>query len=93
MNKPPAATPLLKNAANAPVIFFDGVPVCGMINGIVELELAVRLLMPRSDGSVYVDMSCVAHLRCNANSAMQLREVIDKALALSNATEQQKLDS
>jgi hypothetical protein len=31
LNKPTASPPLMKNSAAAPVIFFDGVPVCGMM--------------------------------------------------------------
>jgi hypothetical protein len=80
---PPAPSPMLKNAANAPVIYFDGVPAIGAFSGNVELELAVRLIMPQRDGvSTTTDMGCVAHLRCSASAAIQLRDSLNRALEM-----------
>jgi hypothetical protein len=74
---------MLKNAAAAPIIYFDGVPALGAWCGNIELELAVRLLMPHRDGNgVVIDMGCVAHLRCSAAAAMILRDSLVKALEL-----------
>jgi hypothetical protein len=76
-------TPMLKNSASAPVIYFDGVPAIGAWQGNIELELAARLLMPQRDGNgVLIDMGCVAHLRCSAAAAVALRDSLIKALDL-----------
>ena len=85
MSTNPKAVPavLLKNAGLAPVIFFDGVPAYGLLNGVVELELAVRMLAPKSDGNVAVDMTCVAHLRCSLAAAVNLRDAVDKAIEMA----------
>lgn len=79
----PSAPPLLKNAALAPMIYFDNVPVFGALGGNVEVELAARLLMPKSDGSVSADMNCTAHLRCPLVAAIALRDALDKAIAMA----------
>lgn len=78
----PTPLPLLKNAGAAPVVYFDSVPVCGHWGGNIEIELAARMLMPKPDGSVLIDMACMAHLRCSPQAAMALRDVIDKALSM-----------
>ena len=93
----PAPAPVLKNAAGAPVIYFDGVPAYGVFAGNVEMELSCRVLIPSRDGvSVLSDMTCVAHLRCSAAAAAQLHETIGKILApakVDEGTAAAKLDS
>jgi hypothetical protein len=79
----PTAAPLLKNAALAPFIVFDNVPVYGSLAGNVEVELAARMLMPKPDGGVGTDMGCTAHLRCSVQAATLLREALDKAIAMA----------
>jgi hypothetical protein len=81
----PSGPPLLKNAALAPVVFFDNVPVYGALGGNVEIELSARMLMPKPDGGVGVDMTCAAHLRCSINAAMLLRDALDKAIRMATA--------
>lgn len=80
----PSTPPLLKNAALAPIIYFDSIPVFGALGGNIEVELAARLLMPKSDGSVAADMNCTAHLRCPLLAAMALRDALDKAIAMAS---------
>lgn len=76
--------PLLKNAAAAPFIMFDGVPVYGAFSGNIEIELASRVLMPKADGqSVGADMVCTAHLRCSPQAAAALIDALTKALAMA----------
>lgn len=81
----PAPTPLLKNAAAAPVIYFDGCPAYGAFAGNIEIELATRVLMPKSDGSAAADMMCVAHLRCSPHAAQSLLQALQAALEMHNA--------
>jgi hypothetical protein len=80
---------LLKNAAAAPVIYFDAVPVFGSFAGHIEVEIAARILMPKPDGtSVVAEMLCVAHLRCSPQAAEALTDALDKALDMH--TKQQR---
>ena len=80
----PSAPPLLKNAATAPFIFFDNVPVYGALGGIIEIEIAARILMPKPDGAISADMSCTAHLRCNPMAAIMLIDALQKAIDMHN---------
>ena len=82
-------TPLLKNAANAPLIFFDGVPVFGTFSGNIEVELAARMLMPKPDGSVLAEMASTAHLRCSPAAAVMLIDVLTKALDMLSKQQEQ----
>ncbi len=79
----PANPVILKNAAAAPTLFFDGAPVFGVLNGIVEIELASSHLVPHVDGNVTRDIACVAHLRCSIAAAESLVDAIDKALGMA----------
>lgn len=79
----PAQAPLLKNAALASVVYFDSVPVYGAMAGNIEIELASRMLMPKADGGVGIDMTCTAHLRCPILAAVALRDALDKALSMA----------
>lgn len=87
--KPPVA--LLKNAAAAPVIFFDNAPAYGNMTGLIEVELSARVLSPRTDGSVAIEHIAVGHLRCSAQAAASLRAALDQAIEMANAP--QKLQS
>lgn len=77
-----APGPLLKNAAAAPVVYFDNVPVFGTFGGNIEIELAARLLMPKADGSVVADMTCTAHLRASPAAVAMLMDACEKALSM-----------
>lgn len=78
--KPAGPAPLLKNAATAPFVYFDGVPLYGTFSGNIEVELAARMLMPKADGSVIADMACTGHLRCSPQGAVMLVDALTKAL-------------
>jgi len=78
-----APTSVIKNAAAAPVVFFDNAPTYGNFQGIIEVELAARLLVPRTDNQVAVELAAVAHLRSSPQAAMALRDALDKALAMA----------
>lgn len=77
--------PLVKNAAAAPVVFFDNAPAYGAMNGIIEAELTTRALTPRTDGSVAVEQVSVGHLRCSIQAAASLREALDRAIEMASA--------
>lgn len=93
--KPPsglAPAPLLKNAANAPFIYFDNVPVFGTYAGNLEVELAARQLLPKPDGSVVADKACTAHLRCSPQAAIQLVDALQKALDMFSKQQEQRTE-
>jgi hypothetical protein len=73
----------VKDAARAPIIYFDFIPTFGFNNGIVNLMLAAGLVLPTADGGALTEPVAVAHLRCNVAAANQLRDLIDKALLLA----------
>ena len=79
--------PMMKNAAAAPVIYFDGAPVHGTLAGNIEVELASRFLMPKADGNVACDMMCVAHLRCSPVAAQSLIDALSHALSMLTASQ------
>lgn len=84
-NAPKAPAPLLKNTASAPFVYCDVVPAFGIVNGVIELELAAQVLIPKPDGSVQSDLACVAHLRCSVAAANNLVDALDKALDMLKA--------
>ena len=88
-----APAPLLKNAAAAPFVYFDNVPVYGCFAGHLELELCARLLMPKPDGTVAADMACVAHLRCSPAAASQLIDALTKALDMLSKQQEQPIET
>ena len=86
----PSPAPLLKNAAAAPFIYFDGVPVYGAFDGNIEVELASRVLMPKSDGvTVTADLICTGHLRCSPSAAAMLIDALQKAIDMHNKAQEQ----
>jgi len=86
----PGAAPLMKNAANAPLVYFDNVPVFGTYAGNLEVELAARQLVPKPDGSVGADMACTAHLRCSPQAAIMLIDALQKALDMYSKQQEQR---
>lgn len=79
---PATSSPMLKNVGAAPVVYFDGIPVFGAYSGNIEIELAARMLMPKPDGTVVVDMACAAHLRCSRQAAEMLIGVLQHSIAM-----------
>ena len=68
--------------ANAPLVYFDIVGAYGTMNGSVEIELATRILVPKSDGSTEVKFISSGRLRCTQNAATNLRNGLDAALKM-----------
>jgi hypothetical protein len=66
----------------APLIYFDIVGAYGTMSGMIEIELATRILIPRPDGATEVKFISCGRLRCSANAATNLRNGIDSALKL-----------
>jgi hypothetical protein len=79
----------VKDAAHAPVIYFDICPTFGLNNGVVSLMLAVGLVLPTAGGGTLTRPAAAAHLRCSVAAARQLRDTIDKALLIAAPPEGQ----
>ena len=83
LDKGKPASPMMKNAATAPTIYFDMAPAFGHLNGVLVVEIAAQMLVPRSDDTLVAELACVAHLRCSLPGAMSLRDALDKAIELA----------
>ncbi|MBR1248957.1 hypothetical protein JQ609_18730 [Bradyrhizobium sp. AUGA SZCCT0169] len=68
--------------AAAPLIYFDIVGAYGTMNGSVEIELATRILIPKTDGSTEIKFISSGRLRCSQNAAVNLRNGLDAALKM-----------
>ena len=70
------------SGAAAPLVYFDIVGAYGTMNGSIEIELATRILVPKSDGSTEVKFISSGRLRCTQNAAVNLRNGLDAALKM-----------
>lgn len=78
-----AAAPAVYGSDAAPVVYFDGVVAWGLLNGVMQVELAANHLLPTSltgDAEVKTRAVMSAHLRCNLVAAQQLRDMLDAAI-------------
>jgi len=81
--KPPAPPLVYEDTgAAAPLVYFDIVGAYGTMNGSIEIELATRILVPKSDGSTEVKFISSGRLRCTQNAATNLRNGLDAALKM-----------
>ena len=79
---PPDVIPYEDSGGAAPLVYFDIVGAYGTMNGSIELELATRILVPKSDGSTEVKFISSGRLRCTQNAATNLRNGLDAALKM-----------
>ena len=70
------------SGAAAPLVYFDIVGAYGTMNGSIEIELATRILVPKSDGATEVKFISSGRLRCTQNAAANLRNGLDAALKM-----------
>lgn len=71
----------VKDAIHAPIVYFDGAPNFGNVNGVVNITLAASRHL--ADGTnIASDVIAVAYLRCSIQAAIDLRSAIDNALLL-----------
>ena len=74
--------PVYRDPDTAPFVYFDIAPTFGVLAGVVEIELAARVLRPQSDGGATAEFMTTGRLRCTPKAAIDLREAIDKALRM-----------
>ena len=72
----------IRDLPSAPIIFFEFCPTFGNHSGPINIMLAAGIVMPSAGSGTDVVPVAVAHLRCTAAAAIQLREAIDKALLI-----------
>src|SRR5258708_3558067 len=66
----------------APLVYFDIVAAYGAMHGAVEVELATRILVPKTDGATEVKFLSSGRLRCSPTAAANLRNALDAALKM-----------
>ncbi len=80
--RPPAALIYEDTGGAAPLVYFDIIGAYGTMHGAIEVELATRILVPKSDGSTEVRFLSTGRLRCSSNAATNLRNALDTALKM-----------
>jgi hypothetical protein len=89
---PPLATKsgiAYAESSAAPFIYFDGVSCHGALHGVIEIELAARMMAPTPDGGVHSFFGPVARLRCSPVAAAALLDSIEKAVKMAEQPQQQ----
>lgn len=83
VNQPPKGSVIAyDNRNDVPTVYFDITPAHGVMGGIVQIELAARILVPHPDESIDVRFVSCGRLRCSATAAIQLRNALDGALRM-----------
>lgn len=67
---------------NAPIVYFDGAPNFGVVNGIVNVTLALDRHMAKPS-EIEIDVIVAAHLRCSIPAAESLIRALQGALLLA----------
>jgi hypothetical protein len=80
---------IFAESSTAPYIYFDGVSCHGAMHGVIELELAARMMAPTIDGGVHMTFGTVARLRCSPAAAAALLDSIEKATKMATQPQQQ----
>jgi hypothetical protein len=79
---PGSSQPMMKNAATAPLVYFDSVPSYGFCNGSISIELATAVILSKADGGTTTDLMCTAHLRCSPLAAKLLLDTLTAAITM-----------
>jgi len=80
--KPPAAILYEDTGGMAPLVYFDIVAAYGVMTGGIEVELATRILVPKTNGATEVKFLSSGRLRCTPTAATNLRNALDAALKM-----------
>jgi hypothetical protein len=78
-----ASTRLIRDPAAGPVVFFDSAPTYGHLNGVIEITLTSRLVLPTTDNRCITEIIAAGHLRGSYASMTALRDAIDGALKMA----------
>ena len=80
--KPPADIVYEDTGGMAPLVYFDIVAAYGTMHGAIDVELATRILVPKTDGSTEIKFLSSGRLRCTPTAAANLRNALDAALKM-----------
>jgi hypothetical protein len=84
---PPGGSPRVGITAltldQVPFVYFDGVVAHGVNHGMIQLELAAKVVVPDGKGGVTTEVVVTAHVRCSPDAAANLKEAIDHALLIA----------
>ena len=83
--------PQYADSSDAPTMYFDGVACHGVMHGVIQIEIAGRVMIPRQDGGVDIKFVPTGRLRCSAEAARALRQSLDIALSMAEHPEQRQL--
>lgn len=81
--KSPAPARLIRDPTAGPVVYFDQAPAYGHLNGVIEVTLTSRLLLPTADNKVSTEIIAAGHLRGSYAAMSALRDAIDGALKMA----------
>jgi hypothetical protein len=68
---------------HAPFVYFDGVVTHGVNHGVIQLELAAKIVVPDGKGGATTEVVVTAHVRCSPDAATVLKQAIDHALLIA----------
>jgi hypothetical protein len=68
---------------NAPFVFFDGVLTHAVTNGVIQIELAAKIILPDGKGGALSEVVVTGRVRCSAAAAANLRRALDSALLIA----------
>ena len=77
------------NDSAVPFVYFDGVACHGALHGVIEIELAARILIPKRDGGVEIRIVPTGRLRCSPAAAESLIQSIQIAVKMAHQVRQQ----
>jgi hypothetical protein len=75
--------PQYADSSDAPTIFFDCIARYGVMDGVIQIEIAGSVMVPRQDGGVDIKFVPTGRLRCSAEAARALRQSLDIALSMA----------
>ena len=75
------------DSRDTPMIFFDCVVCHGVMHGVIQIEIAGRVMIPNQDGGVEIKFIPTGRLRCSAEAAKALRQSLDVALSMAKHPE------
>jgi hypothetical protein len=76
-----SAIPPYRNVSTAPFVYFDFVAAYGVANGVIEIELTARCLIPGEEAPTTESVP-VARLRCSTTAIRSLEYTITKVMEL-----------
>jgi hypothetical protein len=75
--------PAVIDPVGAPILYFEEATNSGFINGIIDVTLTAKRVLPDGKGDLVKDILAVAYLRGNVQALMSLRSAIDNALLMA----------